>query len=44
METLKIIAENGIDVFYNGSLGEAIVKEIQNFGGIIEMEDLRNYR
>ncbi|KAK0081381.1 hypothetical protein PV325_012278 [Microctonus aethiopoides] len=44
METLKIIAEHGIDVFYNGSLGEAIVKEIQNFGGIIEMDDLRNYR
>ncbi|XP_057325010.1 scoloptoxin SSD14-like [Microplitis mediator] len=43
-ETLKVIAKYNVSVFYNGSMGEEIVKEIQGFGGIIEMNDLRNYR
>ncbi|XP_057325011.1 scoloptoxin SSD14-like [Microplitis mediator] len=43
-ETLKAIAKYNVSVFYNGSMGEEIVKEIQGFGGIIEMNDLRNYR
>lgn len=30
--TLKLIAENGIDIFYNGSLTETMVKEIQENG------------
>ncbi|KAH0564712.1 glutathione hydrolase 1 proenzyme-like [Cotesia glomerata] len=43
-ETLKAIAKHNVSIFYNGSMGEEIVKEIQGFGGIIDMNDLRNYR
>ncbi|XP_012250890.2 scoloptoxin SSD14-like isoform X2 [Athalia rosae] len=41
--TLRIIAEKGIDVFYNGTMGEQLVEEIRAFGGIMSMNDLRNY-
>lgn len=43
-ETLIKIATHGIGIFYNGTMGEEIVNEIQSFGGIIDMDDLRNYR
>ncbi|KAH0564713.1 glutathione hydrolase 1 proenzyme-like [Cotesia glomerata] len=43
-ETLKLIARYNASIFYNGSMGEKIVKEIQSLGGIIDMDDLRNYR
>ena len=42
-ETLRQIADNGQEIFYNGVLGETIVQEIQEAGGIISIEDLRNY-
>ena len=44
-KTLKQIGENGTsDIFYYGSLGEKIVKEIQSLKGIITMEDLKSYK
>ena len=44
-KTLKQIGENGTsDIFYHGSLGEKIVKEIQSLKGIITMEDLKSYK
>lgn len=43
-ETLKSIAEHGPDIFYNGSIGENLIKEIREVGGIMEMDDLRNYK
>lgn len=43
-ETLKIIAEEGGSVLYNGSLSENFVKDIQEMGGIITIKDMQNYR
>ena len=42
--TLTEIGESGsADILYTGSMGEKIVKEIQELGGIITMEDLNNF-
>ncbi|XP_068679087.1 glutathione hydrolase 1 proenzyme-like [Montipora foliosa] len=41
--TLEIIRDDP-DSFYNGSLAEDIVKDIQDGGGIILLEDLKNYK
>ena len=43
-ETLTKIGESGSDIIYKGELGEQIVKEIQDGGGIITMKDLENYK
>lgn len=41
---MKLIAKYGPDIFYNGSMGDQLVDEIKAFNGIINKEDLRNYR
>ncbi|KOC63852.1 Gamma-glutamyltranspeptidase 1 [Habropoda laboriosa] len=43
-KTLRIIAEKGVSEFYNGTLGETLVQDIQEKGGIITMKDLNSYR
>ncbi|KAG5896978.1 hypothetical protein JTB14_018493 [Gonioctena quinquepunctata] len=43
-ETLKIIASNGADDFYDGFLSKIIVKDIEEAGGIITAEDLEQYQ
>ncbi|XP_068708746.1 glutathione hydrolase 1 proenzyme-like [Montipora foliosa] len=41
--TLEIIRDDP-DSFYNGNLAQEIVKDIQEGGGIITLEDLKNYQ
>ncbi len=46
-ETLKVIARNGADAFYNGAIAEAIVqavKDAPNAAGDMTLEDLASYR
>ncbi|KAF7997674.1 hypothetical protein HCN44_009790 [Aphidius gifuensis] len=42
--TLKRIAEDGPGIFFNGTMGEDLIKEIKEVGGIMGMNDLKNYR
>uniref|UniRef100_A0A7N0UWP0 Glutathione hydrolase n=1 Tax=Kalanchoe fedtschenkoi TaxID=63787 RepID=A0A7N0UWP0_KALFE len=42
--SLKAIARHGPKVFYNGTIGAQLVKEVRKAGGILTMEDLRDYR
>ena len=42
--TLRTLAENGVDVFYNGAMGDKLVEDVQKKNGILTKEDLRNYR
>lgn len=43
-ETLETLAEQGPQVFYNGTIGEKLVKDVREAGGILTMEDLNNYK
>lgn len=41
--TLESVAEYGAEYFYKGKFAEALVKEIQNKGGVITEKDLMDY-
>ncbi|KAJ9167906.1 hypothetical protein P3X46_019496 [Hevea brasiliensis] len=42
--SLEAIAEQGPQAFYNGTVGEQLVKDVIKAGGILTMEDLRSYK
>ena len=42
-QTLKLIAEQGEEVFYKGEIAEKIVAAVQAEGGYLTMEDFANY-
>jgi len=42
-QTLQIIADEGAHTFYNGTLAKMIVDDIQEVGGIITEQDLKDY-
>ncbi|XP_030500009.2 glutathione hydrolase 1 isoform X1 [Cannabis sativa] len=43
-QTLRKIADFGIEAFYNGSIGLNLVRDIQKAGGIVKMKDLQSYQ
>ncbi|KAI8979758.1 gamma-glutamyltranspeptidase [Mycotypha africana] len=43
-ETLRTIAAKGADVFYNGYIAESLVNATQNAGGILTLDDMKNYQ
>jgi gamma-glutamyltranspeptidase/glutathione hydrolase len=43
-DSLRTIAEQGAGAVYSGELGEAMVSEVQQNGGFLTTEDLRNNR
>lgn len=43
-KTLRAIAEGGPDAFYTGPVAEAIVKSLQEHGGLMTLADLENHR
>ncbi|MDC0669228.1 gamma-glutamyltransferase [Nannocystis radixulma] len=42
-ETMKTLADDGIDAFYRGEIGEAFVAEVEAAGGKMTLADLKNY-
>ena len=41
--TLKELSKNGPDAFYSGKIAQLIVEEMERNGGLITLEDLKNY-
>lgn len=42
--TLRIISKMGVAAFYNGSIGVNMVRDIRKAGGILTMNDLKDYK
>lgn len=42
-ETLKSIAKEGASAFYEGEVGEKMTASLQDAGGLLSMEDLKNH-
>jgi len=43
-ETIRAIAQQGEAVFYQGWIGQAIVEAIKKDGGVMTVDDLKNYK
>jgi gamma-glutamyltranspeptidase/glutathione hydrolase len=44
VQALRLLAEQGVDAFYKGPLGEAAARAVQVAGGVLTMDDLAGYR
>ncbi|XP_067204018.1 glutathione hydrolase 1 proenzyme-like isoform X2 [Linepithema humile] len=42
--TLRLIADKGVDIFYKGSMADQLIEEIRQFNGIITKQDFENYK
>uniref|UniRef100_A0A1A7XQA0 Gamma-glutamyltransferase 5 n=1 Tax=Iconisemion striatum TaxID=60296 RepID=A0A1A7XQA0_9TELE len=42
-DTLEIIANNGADSFYSGKIAEDLIRDVQEAGGKLTLEDLASY-
>ncbi|MBT2693873.1 gamma-glutamyltransferase [Bacillus sp. ISL-55] len=42
-KTFRILQRDGIEAFYEGEIGEALISTLKELGGIMEMSDLRDY-
>lgn len=42
--TIKAIAQQGSEVFYRGWIAEAIVEMVKQEGGVMTLDDLKNYK
>lgn len=42
-DTLRIVAENGGDDLYNGTIAKMLLEDLNEAGSIIEEEDLLKY-
>ncbi|KAL5555911.1 hypothetical protein UlMin_038147 [Ulmus minor] len=43
-ETLRRISDFGLEIFYNGTVGLDLVRDIKKAGGILTMKDLQTYQ
>ncbi|KAL5556446.1 hypothetical protein UlMin_038682 [Ulmus minor] len=43
-ETLRRISDFGLEIFYNGTVGLDLVRDIKKAGGILMMKDLQTYQ
>ncbi|XP_008274899.1 gamma-glutamyltransferase 5a [Stegastes partitus] len=43
-DTLELIANHGADAFYTGRIAEDLIREIQEAGGTLTLQDLASYR
>ena len=42
-QTLRLLAESGADDFYSGKTAEKMVKDLTDRGGIMTLQDLKDY-
>src|SRR5690554_699614 len=42
--TLRAVAEEGLEIIYGGRLGEEIVNTVQKYGGYLSLDDMKNYK
>jgi gamma-glutamyltranspeptidase len=43
-ETLKQVASVGVGAFYDGAIGDMLIDDVQQRGGLLTKEDLGQYR
>lgn len=42
--TLRVVATQGADSLYNGTLAKALVDDVKSSGGLLRMKDLAKYK